>query len=77
MLNYKLIRRRDFSIETANEYIWYSLHREKKTIFGKLKWVPVKIPYWDGIGVSTREVAGDKAWAERIAKEYKIKVPKK
>jgi len=75
--DYKLVRHRDFSVDTAREYIWYSLHRQKKTIFGKLKWVSVKVPYWDGMGISSGEATGDLAWAKRIAKEYKIKVPKK
>ena len=38
--------------------------------------MPVRIPFWDGMGVSMADAVGDKDWAKRIAKEYKIKVPK-
>lgn len=77
MDKYKLVRQRDFAIENAKEYIWYRLLKQKKTIFGKFKWVSVKVPHWDGMGVTMGEAIGDDKWAHRIAKEYKIKVPKK
>ena len=76
MTKYRLIRHRTFAIENAKASIWFSLETEKTNIFGRTKWVSVKIPFWDGLGTSMSEAVGDKKWAERIAKEYKIKVPK-
>lgn len=77
MTEYKLERHREFYIENASEAVWYSFHKKKKTIFGKEKWVKVRVPFWDGMGVSMYDTTGDESWAKRIAKEYKIKVPTK
>lgn len=69
-MEYKLKRVRRFDLNQAKEYVWYTLLRSHKTIFGKVKWEPV---YYNGTRTA---LYGDEKWAKAIAKELNIKVPK-
>jgi hypothetical protein len=74
---YKIERHRSFDLSSASEHIWYTLHENKKTLFGKYKWQPVKAYYLDFGGGSYSPVSGNEKWAKAIAKELKIGVPTK
>lgn len=76
MSKYKLVKYREFYINDAIESVYYELYESKKTIFGKEKWKNVKVYFWDGLGVTKTTASGDYNWARRIAKEFKITVPK-
>ena len=75
MSKYKLIRHRVFDFSSGSEDIQYTLHECRKTIFGKMKWLPVKAYYFDFGGGIRLPVKGDIRWARAVAKELNIKVP--
>jgi len=75
-MEYKLIRHRTFDFAYGSESVWFTLHEYRKTLFGKMKWKPVKAYHFDFGGGSTSAVSGGIEWAKSIAKELNIKVPK-
>ena len=76
-MKYKLVRHREYDFAYGTENVWYTLHQYRKTLFGKMKWKPVKAYHFDYAGGSKNPVSGSIYWAESVAKELNIKVPKK
>lgn len=75
-MDYKLVRHREYDFAYGKERVWFTLHEYRKTLFGKMKWKPVKAYYFDFSGGSRSAVSGSIEWARAIAKELNIKVPK-
>lgn len=81
-IKYKLLKRREFSKREAEVTVWYELHEfsPRKRFLRK-----PTAPYWristyrsynrDGLPM-TVEATGNIEWAKKIAKEYKITVPR-
>lgn len=73
---YRLLRHRTFDMAYGLEHVWYTLEEYRKNFFGKLGWHPVKAYHFDFGGGASYPVSGDLKWAQAVAKELKIGVPK-
>lgn len=68
-----LVKKSNFNIGRAEMDIWYELWHESKNWLGKSKLKPIYMYYGMEATIPHR---GDLKWAKRIAKHYKIEVPK-
>lgn len=73
MNKFKLRYHSRFDISSASTDEWYTLWEWKKNWRGKFRWHRVVDGYYYDIKSYAR---GDLAWAKKIAKHYKIEVPK-
>lgn len=84
MKQYRLTKETTFDLRNGLSNDVYTLERKilMKKLFGESKkiWVPVEYADFEDLEYSAqymKPARGDIAWAERVAKEYKIKVPTK
>ena len=74
MSNYQIRRHERFNDSTAETNVWYTLWYKHFTFFRKrIVWKPIQTGYMD----MRFPIKGDIKWANKIAKHYGIKVPKK
>ena len=75
-MKYKLKRHERFDFSRVETDVWYTLWQWRKNWFGRWGWHPVLDHYSTEWGDASWPIRGDKKWAEKIAKELKLEVPK-
>ncbi len=74
MSRYKLVKCQWFSKHDARSKSYYELYYLGKNLLGRPKWKKDRVYHPSGFGTSV--YSGDLEWAKRIAKHYKIEVPR-
>lgn len=74
MSKYTLVKKESFSLNRAETDVWYELWQHRITRLTRREvFEPVKMRYETHFSIP---LTGGLAWAKRIAKHYKIEVPK-